>query len=135
LLATLAVPFDGEAARVAMQAAMESDATLVVIDAVEQPFWPLAASVRHADLESEDDRQRIRAFAGQAAALGLDVEHLRVRSPRPAEAVIEIAAERRAGLLVFGPDPARLRPRLFSRVVRRIRKRASCLLWIAGEGP
>jgi hypothetical protein len=135
VLATLAVPFDGEAARVAMQAAMESNATLVVVDAVERPFWPLAASMGHADIESEDDRELIRRLAGQAAALGLHVEHLRVRSPRPAEAVIEIATERRAGLLVFGPDPARLRPRFFSRVVRRIRKRASCLLWIAGEGP
>src|SRR5206468_2677446 len=135
VLATLAVPFDGEAARVAMQAAMESSATLVVIDAVERPFWPLAASMGHADLESEDDRERIRELAGHAAALGLDVEHLRVRSPRPVEALMELACERDAGLLVFGPDPARLRPRLFSRVVRRIRKRASCLLWIAGEGP
>ena len=69
------------------------------------------------------------------AGLGVDVEHLRVRSPRPAEAVIQIATERRAGLLVFGPDPSRFKPRFFSRVVRRIRKRASCLLWIAGEGP
>ena len=38
-------------------------------------------------------------------------------------------------LLVFGPDRGRLRPRSFARMVRRIRKRASCLLWVAGEGP
>jgi hypothetical protein len=36
---------------------------------------------------------------------------------------------------VFGPDRARLRPRVFARMVRRIRRRASCLLWVAGEGP
>ncbi|HYX86545.1 MAG TPA: universal stress protein [Gaiellales bacterium] len=135
VLATLAVPFDGEAARVAMQAAMESNSTLVVIDAVERPFWPLAASMGHADLESDDDRELIRRFAGHAAKLGLDVEHLRVRTPRPVEALIQLAGERDAGLLVFGPDPSRLRPRFFGRVVRRIRKRVSCLLWIAGEGP
>jgi nucleotide-binding universal stress UspA family protein len=135
VLATLAVPFDSEAARVAMQAAMESNSTLVIVDAVERPFWPLAASMRHADIEHEDDRELIRRFVGHAAALGLRVEHLRIRSPRPVEALIEVAGERDAGLLVFGPDPARLRPRFFSRVVKRIRKRASCLLWIAGEGP
>jgi len=36
---------------------------------------------------------------------------------------------------VFGPDRGRLRPRSFARMVRRIRKRASCLLWVVGEGP
>ncbi len=40
-----------------------------------------------------------------------------------------------SSVAVFGPDPSRFRPRFFSRVVRRIRKRSSCLLWIAGEGP
>jgi len=43
--------------------------------------------------------------------------------------------ERDAGLLVIGPDPARLRPRTFRKAVKRIRKRCSCLLWVAGEGP
>ena len=135
VLATLAVPFDSEAFRVALQAAMESGVTLIVVDAVELPFWPQSIATRHADTELESDRMQIKEFVTQAAGLGVEVEHLRVRSPRPAEAVIEIATERRAGLLVFGPDPARLRPRFFSRVVRRIRKRSSCLLWIAGEGP
>jgi nucleotide-binding universal stress UspA family protein len=135
VLATLAVPFEPEAFRVALQAAMESGVTLIVVDAVELPFWPQSIATRHADTELESDRMQIKELVSQAAGLGVEVEHLRVRSPRPAEAVIEIATERRAGLLVFGPDPARLRPRFFSRVVRRIRKRSSCLLWIAGEGP
>ena len=135
VLATLAVPFEPEAFRIALQAAMESSVTLIVVDAVELPFWPQSIATRHADIELESDRERIRELVSQAAGLGVQVEHLRVRSPRPAEAVVEIAKERRAGLLVFGPDPARLRPRFFSRVVKRIRKRASCLLWVAGEGP
>lgn len=135
MLATLAVPFDPDSARVAIQAAMEGGVKLIVVDAVEMPFWPQSLATRRADLEEESDRDAIRALVQQTAALGLEVEHLRVRSPRPAEAVIQIATERRAGLLVFGPDPSRFKPRFFSRVVRRIRKRASCLLWIAGEGP
>jgi nucleotide-binding universal stress UspA family protein len=135
VLATLAVPFEPEAFRVALQAAMESSVTLIIVDAIELPFWPQSIATRHAETELESDRAQIKEFVSQAAGLGVDVEHLRVRSPRPAEAVIQIAAERRAGLLVFGPDPSRFRPRFFSRVVRRIRKRSSCLLWIAGEGP
>src|SRR5436853_498054 len=40
MLATLAVPFDPDSARVAIQAAMEGGVKLLVVDAVEMPFWP-----------------------------------------------------------------------------------------------
>jgi nucleotide-binding universal stress UspA family protein len=135
VLATLGVPFDGDAARFAVQAALESGSRLIVLDAVQLPLWPQAIATRHADVELAEDREQIRALAGQAAGLGLDVEHLRVRSPHPVDALLEVAGERDAGLLVVGPDLSRLKPRPFSRIVRRIRRRASCLLWVAGEGP
>ena len=135
VLATLAVPFEAEAARIAIQAALEGSVKLIVVDAVEMPFWPQSMATRHAELEEPSDRQAIRRLVEQTAALGIEVEHLRVRSPRPVEALIELAGEREAGLLVLGPDPSRLRPRSFRRAVKRIRKRASCLLWVAGEGP
>jgi nucleotide-binding universal stress UspA family protein len=134
MLATLAVPFEPESARIAIQAAMEGGVKLIVVDAVELPLWLQTMTTRR-DLEDEADRVEICRLAGHAAALGLEVEHLRVRSPRPVEAVLELCGEREAGLLVLGPDPARLRPRSFRRAVRRVRKRASCLLWVAGEGP
>jgi nucleotide-binding universal stress UspA family protein len=120
---------------VAIQAALEGGVKLIVVDAVEVPFWPQSMSMRYADLEEDGDRVAIRRLVEQTAALGLEVEHLRVRSPRPVEALLEVAGEREAGLLVLGPDPSRLRPKFFRRVVRRIRKRASCLLWVVGEGP
>jgi Universal stress protein family len=135
ILATLAVPFDGDAARVALQAALEGGVKLIVVDAVELPLWLQSISTGHADLEEADDREQIRTMVRHAAGLGLEVEHLRVRSPRPVDALLELTGEREAGLLVFGPDRSRLRPRRFARVVRRIRKRSSCLLWVAGEGP
>ena len=135
MLATLAVPFEPDSARVAIQAAIEGGVKLIVVDAVEMPFWPQSMATRHAELEEPSDRQAIRRLVEQTAALGIEVEHLRVRSPRPVEALIELAGEREAGLLVLGPDPSRLRPRFFKRAVKRIRKRASCLLWVAGEGP
>ncbi len=135
VLATMAVPFEPDAFRVALGAAIESKAPLIVVDVVEIPLWPQSIATRHADTELEADRICIRETVDQAAALGLVVEHLRVRSPHPVDALLEVAGEREAGLLVFGPDRARLRPRAFARMVRRIRKRASCLLWVAGEGP
>ena len=134
MLATLAVPFEPESARIAIQAAMEGGVKLIVVDAVEMPLWLQSMTTRR-DLEDEADRAEICAMARHAAALGIEVEHLRVRSPRPVEAVLELCGEREAGLLVLGPDPSRLRPRSFRRAVRRVRKRASCLLWVAGEGP
>jgi nucleotide-binding universal stress UspA family protein len=134
MLATLAVPFEPESARIAIQAAMEGGVKLIVVDAVEMPLWLQSMTTRR-DLEDEADRAEIGRMANNAAALGLEVEHLRVRSPRPIEAVLELCGEREAGLLVLGPDPSRLRPRSFRRAVRRVRKRASCLLWVAGEGP
>jgi nucleotide-binding universal stress UspA family protein len=135
VLATMAVPFEPDALRVALGAALESQAPLIFVDAVELPLWPQSIATRHADTELEADRACIRESVDQAAALGLQVEHLRVRSPHPIDALLEVAGEREAGLLVFGPDRGRLRPRRFARMVRRIRKRASCLLWVAGEGP
>ena len=135
VLATMAVPFEPDALRVALGAALESRAPLIVVDAVELPLWPQSIATRHADTELEADRACIRESVDQAAALGLQVEHLRVRSPHPIDALLEVAGERDAGLLVIGPDPARLRPRTFRKAVKRIRKRCSCLLWVAGEGP
>jgi nucleotide-binding universal stress UspA family protein len=135
ILATLAVPFEPDAARVAIQAALEGGVKLIIVDAVTLPFWPQSLSTRHADLELDEDRAEIRRLVEQTAALGIDVEHLRLRSPRPVEALLQVAGERDAGLLVLGPDPQRLPRRLFARAVKRVRRRASCLLWVAGEGP
>ena len=135
VLATLAVPFDPDAARVAVQAALEGGVKLIVVDAVEMPLWVMSMTTRRAELELDDDRAAVRRMVEQIAALDIEVEHLRVRSPRPVEALLEVVSECDAGLLVLGADPNRIRPRLFRRAVKRIRRRASCLLWIAGEGP
>jgi nucleotide-binding universal stress UspA family protein len=135
VLATLAVPFDGDAARVAFQAALEGEVRLIVIDSVERPLWLQSIVTGHADLEEDEDRDQIWRTVRQAADLGLEVEHFHVRSPRPVDALLEVVGEHEAGLLVFGPDRSRFRPRRFARVVRRIRTRTSCLLWVAGEGP
>jgi hypothetical protein len=34
---------------------------------------------------------------------------------------------------VFGPDRSRLRKRTYSRAAKKIRERASCLVWLAAE--
>ena len=135
MLATLAVPFEPESAQVAIQAAIESGVKLVVVDAVEMAYLPQCWITRRADIELDEDREEIRRLVGTAHRIGLHVEHLRIRSPRPVDALLEVAADCNAALLVLGPDRSRLKPRRFAQAARKIRRRASCLLWVAGEGP
>ena len=66
-------------------------------------------------------------------ALGLDVAILRVRSSRPARALVQIVGEERPSLLIVGPSYVRDRRRLRS-VVRQACA-LSCLVWIADGLP
>ncbi|MEO8291022.1 MAG: universal stress protein [Gaiellaceae bacterium] len=131
LLATLGVPFDSEAARVAVDAAVESGQPLIVVNAVELP--PLAMSVRMGYDQLPDEPADAEAFLAPAAlahALGVPVERLRVRSPHPLDALLELVTERGPGLLVFGPDRVKLKPRLYRRAVKKIRAGVGCLVWL-----
>jgi hypothetical protein len=76
------------------------------------------------------DAEAFRAPARLAASLGVAVERVRVRSPRPLEALLEVVAERSPGLLVFGPDRGRMRPRRYAKAAQAVRERASCLVWL-----
>jgi dihydroorotase-like cyclic amidohydrolase len=78
-----------------------------------------------------EEAEALRAPAELAHALGAEVERLRVKSPRPIEALLQLVAERTPGILVFGPDRARIRGRTFRKATRALRQRASCLVWIA----
>ena len=132
LLATMAVPFDPDAAAFAVDAAVEGGQALLVVNVVELP--PLAMSVRmgYDQLpETDEDAEAFRAPAALAHSLGVRVERLRVRSPRPVEALLELTAERAPSVLVFGPDRDRIKRRVYRRAVRKIRDRSACLLWVA----
>jgi hypothetical protein len=61
----------------------------------------------------------------------VQVERLRVCSPHPIDALLEVVAERRPGLLVFGPDRSQLSRRRYRKAERAVRERASCLVWVA----
>jgi nucleotide-binding universal stress UspA family protein len=131
LLATLGVPFDPAASELAVDACVEAGQPLVVVNVVELP--PLTMSVRmgYDQLpDSPEDADALRAPAELAHSLGVRVERLRVRSPRPVAALVEVAAERAPGLLVFGPDRSRLSARRYRKAARAVRERAPCLVWL-----
>lgn len=133
MLATLEVPFDSDAAALAVDSAVEAGQPLVIVNAVE--IMPLpGALMGYGDVGDPPDRAAaLRAPAELAASLGVRVERLRVQSPHPVEALLEVAAERAPGLLVFGPDRSCVRPRLYRRAARALRERASCLVWLADD--
>lgn len=129
LLATLDVPFAEEAATFAVDSAVETGQPLVVVNVAEVPPTPSTFAgwgyIEHEGLQNE-----LRKPADLARSLAVEVERLRVCSPHPVEALLALVGERRPGLLVFGPDRSRLKPRRYRRAAKKIRERAACLVWL-----
>jgi len=129
MLATLDVPFAEEAAAFAVDSAVEAGQPLVVVNVAEVPPTPSTFAgwgyIEHEGLQNE-----LRKPAELARSLAVEVERLRVCSPHPVDALLELVRERRPGLLVFGPDRSRLRPRRYRKAEKKLRERAPCLLWL-----
>jgi hypothetical protein len=136
LLATLGVPLDAEAASLALDAAVESGSRFIVANVTT--LEPLRMSVTLGYDALAELTPEVSSSIGRsvelAVSLGVPVERLRVRSPRPVTALLELAAECRPGLLVFGADRRALGSRRYARVVRALRAQARCLLWTAEIG-
>ena len=130
LLATLEAPLTSEAAAVAVDAAVESGQPLLVVNAVESSLAPCGLMLGYDTIVPPDVEESLRAPADLAHGLGVRVERLRLRSPRPVDALLELVAERSPGLLVVGPDPARIRARTWRKAARRIQAEAGCLVWL-----
>jgi nucleotide-binding universal stress UspA family protein len=132
LLATLGVPFDPAASTFAVDAAVESGEPLIVANVVELPPLGMSVAMGYDQLpDRPEEAEALRAPAELAHSLGAEVERLRVRSPRPLEALLQLTAERAPGLLVFGPDRTRIRGRTYRKAARLLRQHASCLVWLA----
>jgi hypothetical protein len=75
----------------------------------------------------------LRRPAELARELTVPVERLRLCSPHPLDALIDIVGERNPSVLVFGPDRSRLRMRAYRRATKRILDRVTCLVWVAPD--
>jgi nucleotide-binding universal stress UspA family protein len=136
VLGTLSARFDPEAERFAIETALEVDAALIVVNVVELKPYPCTMRLlgpSAATLPEEEDLEPVRATAARAAALGIPTQLLRVTSSHPVRALLEIVAERDAGLLVFGPEPDRVHRRTLRRAFAQVRERAPCLLWTSAR--
>jgi nucleotide-binding universal stress UspA family protein len=123
-------PFDPRAASFAVDAAVESGQPLIVAVIVPLEPLPMSIALGYDQIDSPADAESFLAPAELAHSLGVRVERLRIRSPRPVDALIEVAAERQPGLLVFGPDRSRLSTRRYRKAAKAVRERVTCLVWM-----
>jgi nucleotide-binding universal stress UspA family protein len=129
MLVTFDVPVDARAAELAVDAAVESGQPLLVVNVVELPIRPMTSSWGRDVVVTEDVDDSLRAPAELARTLAVAVERVKLVSPRPLLALLELVGERLPGLLVVGPDRTRMARWRLRRVERRIRKNAPCLVW------
>jgi hypothetical protein len=135
VLATLEAPLTPEASAVAVDAAVETGQPLLVVNSVESSLQPCALVLGYDTIVPPDVEESLRAPAQLARSLGVEVERLRLRSPRPVDALLQLLAERGPGLVVLGPDPTRIRARRLRKATRRIESEAGCLVWSATDAP
>jgi nucleotide-binding universal stress UspA family protein len=137
VLGTLSVRVDPSAERMAIDSAIEAGVPLLLVNLIRLP--PYATTIilvgpEHTTLPHEEDLEAVRATANRAAELGVKTELLRVRTKRPVQALLQVAGERDAGLIVFGPHLGRVGRMRFRRAAKRIRREATCLVWVAPDG-
>lgn len=135
LLATFfSVPFSPEALQLAVDCAIEESQPLIVANVVELPPLPMAVRLGHDQLDTPEEVDvALREPAEIAGSFGVRVERLLVKSPRPVVALVQLATERRPGLLVLGPLPGRLSRRFVNKAAKQVREKTDCLLWLSGQ--
>ncbi len=133
MLVTFDVPVRPDAAELAVDAAVEAGQQLLVVNVVELPIRPMTASWGQEVVVLDDVESSLRGPAELARSLAVEVERLRVVSPRPLAALLEVVGERRPGLVVLGADGSRMRGRRYRKAARTIRDHVSCLVWTGQE--
>ena len=132
LLATMGVPLDEEASVFAVDTAVESGQRLVVVNVTTLEPLRMSITLGYDTLPelTPEVSASLRRSAELARSLGVHVERLRVRSPRPVQALLDLVADVRPGVLVFGPDRKALRGRRYRKALRAVRERVTCLVWV-----
>jgi nucleotide-binding universal stress UspA family protein len=137
VLATMAAAVHPGAERMAIDSAIEAGVPLLVVNLVPLPLYvstmvlvgPAGTTFPH-----EEALDAVRATARRAADLGLKTELLRVRTRHAATALLQVARERDAGLVVFGPEIGPVGRLRFRATARKVRRDADCLVWVAPDG-
>jgi len=127
ILATFAVRIEPAAEWMAIESALEAGVELIVANLMrlQSPTSMILL---------EEDLEEVRRTAARAKGWGVSTELLMSMSGRrPAKALLRLARERDAGLVVFGPDRRRTGCRRYRRAARTVREGLDCLVWIADD--
>lgn len=137
MLATLGVPLDPTASTFAVDSAVETGRELIVVNVTRLEPLRLSIVMGYDALPelTPEVSASLRRSTELARSLGVHVERLRIRSPRPVTALLELVRERHPGMLVFGPDRKALRERPYRRAVRAVRESVTCLVWVPNDAP
>ena len=133
ILATFDVPLSSEAATLAVESAVESGQPLLVVNVAPMSILPISIAMGYEYAGTDEVEDSLRAPAELAHSLAVKVERLRISSPHPVAALLELVAETTPGLLVLGPDPAKVPRRLYRKAAKRVRSEAPCLVWLAAD--
>ena len=108
VLGTLSVRVEPSAERMALESAVHASAPLIIANMITLPAYPttLILARQYATLPHEEDLDAVRATAERAAQLGIKTELLRISSPRPIAALLELVRERGAGTARVRSGPA-----------------------------
>ena len=137
LLATLQVRVDPSAERMAIDSAIEAGVPLLLVNLIRLP--PFATTIILVGPEAHHAPARGGSRGGarhrqpRGRAGGEDGAAAR-EDERPVQALLQVASERDAGLIVFGPHLGRVGRMRFRRAAKRIRREATCLVWVAPDG-
>jgi nucleotide-binding universal stress UspA family protein len=126
VLATLSVRVDPEAEQIAIDSALETDAPLIVANL----FWlpPCPGTVLRGEFDA------VREAAARASARGIRTELLmQVCCRGPLRALLALARERDAGLVVLGPDRRRTGRRRLRTAAKTVCDGLDCLVWTAAD--
>ena len=135
LLATMGVPLDERASVFAVDTAVESGQRLVMANVTTLEPLRMSIALGYDALPelTPEVSASLRRSAELARSLGVHVERLRVRSPRPVQAMLDLVADVRPGLFVFGPDRGALRERRYRKALGAVRDRVTCLVWVPND--
>jgi nucleotide-binding universal stress UspA family protein len=135
LVVTLGTPLIPEAASVALEAATDAGSALILANLTTIEPLSLSLMMGYDALPefTPDTTASLRGLAERAGARGLRVEWLRIRSPRPVTAMMELVGERKPGLIVFGSERRRPIRRLYDKATRALRDAVGTLVWLPEE--
>jgi hypothetical protein len=129
MLLTLNVALDERATAVALDAAGESGSDLLLCDAIPMGGFNYVDQMSRRFGEHHN-RRELDSVAAAARDRGIRTTQLVFHNPRPVATALDACRVERVGLLVLGAGRSHLGRWTYARAARRLRRDATCLLWL-----